>query len=145
MIVAVLSFFVIGGLAACKHRHGSCGFDEFDLEAAINRIASRLDLTETQKADLDQKAREVAEKAKFLQADRETRHQELANLIRQESIDQEEVDARINARMEKMKEMADFVSVRLVAFHSTLTPEQREKIAARVEEHASEGCRFGFR
>jgi hypothetical protein len=38
-----------------------------------------------------------------------------------------------------------FSADRLIAFHSTLTPEQREKIAVHIESRASGGCRFGFR
>lgn len=46
MIVIPLSaLFLIGGVAACKHGHHPGGFDEFDLTAATDRIASRLDLT----------------------------------------------------------------------------------------------------
>jgi Spy/CpxP family protein refolding chaperone len=146
MMIAILSIITMGGLVSCKYgRHGAFGFDEFDLEAAISRVASRLDLTETQKADLDQKVREIAEKAKSLHTDRETMRQELANLIRQASIDQAVVDELVTGKIENMKEMADFASVRLIEFHSTLTPEQRETIAERIEDHASAGCRFGFR
>ena len=82
VIVITLSVFIlIGGLAACKHGHHGGGFDEFDLAAATNRIASRLDLTESQKVDLEQIAGEIAEKAKAMHADHENRHQELADLI----------------------------------------------------------------
>jgi len=145
VLVVVLSLLLIGGLAACKHRRGPCGFDQFDLQAGINRVASRLDLTEEQKADLDQIAHEITEKARALQEVRSVRQQELANVVRQDSIDQAVVDEMISARFNEMREMVDFASVRLIAFHSNLTPEQREKIAQRIEDHAAEGCRFGFR
>jgi hypothetical protein len=51
----------------------------------------------------------------------------------------------IDQKMNQMREMADFAVERLIAFHGTLTPEQREKIATRIEEHGEGGCRFGFR
>ena len=74
MIVITLStLFLIGGVAACKHGHRPGGFDEFDLAAVTSRIASRLDLTESQKADLEQIAGEIAEKAKGMHADRASR------------------------------------------------------------------------
>lgn len=50
LIVSTLSvLFLIGGVAACKHGHRFGGFDEFDLAAATCRIASCLDLTESQR------------------------------------------------------------------------------------------------
>jgi len=146
IIVSTLSvLFLIGGVAACKHGHRPGGFDEFDLAAATNRIASRLDLTESQKSDLEQIAGEIAEKAKAMHADRENRHQELANLIRQDAIGRDVVDGLIDDKLARVREMADFAAPRLIAFHGTLTPEQREKIAAHIEDRLSNGCRFGWR
>lgn len=48
----------------------------------------------------------------------------------------------ITDKMEKMEDLAAFATDRLLAFHATLTPEQREKIAVHIEEHASSkrGC-----
>ena len=146
MIVTVIcALFLIGGVAACKHGHRTGGFDEFDLAAVTNRIASRLDLTESQKADLEQIAGEIAEKAKAMHADHAGRRQEIAGLIRQDTVDRDVVDGMIDDKLARVREMADFVAERLIAFHATLTPEQREKIAARIEDRSSSGCRFGWR
>jgi Spy/CpxP family protein refolding chaperone len=145
IVITLCALFLIGGIAACKHGHHPGGFDEFDLAAATDRIASRLDLTESQTADLKQIAGEIAEKAKAMHADHENRHQELANLIRQDAIAREVVDGLITDKMERLREMADFAAERLIAFHATLTPEQRETIATHIENRSSGGCRFGFR
>ncbi|WP_319408081.1 Spy/CpxP family protein refolding chaperone [uncultured Desulfosarcina sp.] len=145
IVITLCALFLIGGVAACKHGHHPGGFDEFDLAAATDRIASRLDLTETQTADLKQIAREIAEKARAMHADHESQHQELADLVRREAIDREEVDQLIDEKMAKIREMADYTAERLIAFHQDLTPEQREKIAAHIENHASGDCRFGWR
>jgi len=146
MIVITLStLFLIGGVAACKHGHRPGGFDEFDLAAVTNRIASRLDLTESQKADLEQIAGEIAEKAKGMHADHASRRQEIADLMRQDTVSRDVVDGLIDDKMARVKEMAYFAAERLIDFHSTLTPEQREKIATRIEDRSSGGCRFGWR
>ena len=146
MIVITLStLFLIGGVAACKHGYHPGGFDEFDLAAATDRIASRLDLTASQKTDLKQIAQEIAEKAKSMHADAATRHQELADLIRQDAIDGDVVDGLIADKIERLREVADFAAQRLIAFHATLTQEQREMIAAHLEKRSSTGCRFGRR
>ena len=145
IIITLCTFLLIGGVAACRHGHHPGGFDEFDLAAATDRIASRLDLTESQKADLEQIAREIAEKAKTMRADHETRRQEMAKLIRQDAIGRDVVDGLIAEKIEHIREMADYAAERLIAFHGTLTPEQRELIAAHIENRSSGGCRFGFR
>ncbi len=145
IVVTLSALFLIGGVAACKRGFHHGGFDEFDLSAATDRIASRLDLTESQKADLEKIAQEIAEKAKTMCADRETCRLELADLVRQESIDEKVVDQMITDKMAKMRELANFSAEQLIAFHATLTPEQREEIATRIEEHSSGGCRIGMR
>ena len=136
LFITVSSLFLVTGFTACRHGHQR-GFDEFDIEAATNRIASRLDLSETQKTELKTITTEIAAKAKQMHTDRQTRHQELADLVRQDAINRADVDQKIADKLEKMKEMADFATDRLIAFHATLTPEQREKVAAHIEEHAS--------
>ena len=146
VITVILSALVLmAGLTACKHGHRHHGFDEFDLAAATDRIAHRLDLTESQKADLERIAGQIAEKAKAMHADKKDRLQDFADLIRQDAIDKDTIDILIDAKMEKMQEMIDFAVPRLLAFHATLTPEQRDQIAARIEDHAADGCRFGSR
>lgn len=145
IIIPLSLLFLIGGVAACKRGYHAHSFDEFDLAAVTNRIASRLDLTESQKADLELMAAEIAEKVKDLHGDRAARHQEMADLVRQDTLDKATLDGLIDTKLQHMKEMADFVAERMIAFHATLTPEQRERVAAHIEDHSSGGCRFGFR
>ena len=140
LFITVSSLLLATGFTACRHGHHRGGFDEFDIEAATNRIASRLELDETQKADLKTIAAEFAAKAKEMRADRQARHQELAELVRQDAINRADVDQRIADRLANMKELADFAADRLIAFHATLTPEQREKVATRIEEHGEGRC-----
>lgn len=141
LIIILLSMFMVTGVVACKHHH-SRGFDEFDLEAAVNRIASRLELDESQKADLKKITTEIAAKAKEIHADREAHHKELADMVRQETISRDTVDQMIADKLEKIQIMADFAADRLIAFHETLTPEQREKVAKHIEEKSADRCRF---
>jgi Spy/CpxP family protein refolding chaperone len=145
VIITLSTLIVIGGVAACRHGHRSGSFDEFDLAAATDRIASRLDMTASQKADLKQMTQEMADEVKAMHAAHENRHQELADLVRQDAIGRDVVDQLIADKLSKMKEMADFAAERLIAFHATLTPEQREMIATRIEKRSSNGCRFGWR
>jgi uncharacterized membrane protein len=141
LIIILLSMFMVTGVVACKHHH-SRGFDEFDLEAGVNRIASRLDLDESQKADLKKITTEIAAKAKEMHGDREAHHKELADLVRQETISRDTVDRMVADKIDRMQMMVDFAADRLIPFHATLTVEQREKIAKHMEETSANRCRF---
>ena len=145
IVITLSTLFLIGGVVACKHGFRFGGFDEFDLAAVTNRIASRLDLTESQKADLEQITGEIAEKAKGMHADHASRRQEIADLVRQDTVGKDVVDGLVDDKLARVREMAHFAAERLIAFHGTLTPEQREKIAAHIEDRSSGGCRFGWR
>ncbi|KPJ75994.1 MAG: hypothetical protein AMJ54_13350 [Deltaproteobacteria bacterium SG8_13] len=142
LFLTLSSLFLVTGFTACRHGYHRSGFDEFDIEAATNRIASRLELSETQTADLKAITAEIAAKAKEMHADREARHRELAALVRQETIRRDEVSRMVDDKLQKMQELADFAADRLVTFHATLTPEQREKTAELIEEHSSNRCGF---
>ena len=135
LIGTLFSVLLVSGLAACKHGGHFNGFDEFDQEAVVNRVASRLDFNDSQKAEFRAIVNEFAARAKALHADRQARHRELADLVRQETVSRETVDHMIAEKFDRMKELADLAADRLVAFHTTLTPEQREKLAAHIEDH----------
>ena len=140
VFITLISFFLAAGFAACRHGYHHSGFDKFDLEAAVNRIAYRLDLSESQKVELRGISAEIAAKAKELHTDHEARHQELADLVRQETISRDEVDRIVEDKLNRIVEMTDFVADRLIIFHAALTPEQREKIAEHIETHTGSGC-----
>ena len=144
-IIAVGTLFLIGVLMSCKRGYHCGGFDEFDLAAATDRIAACLELTRTQKTDLERIAKEIVDKAKAMRSEQEAGHQTLADLIRQDTVDRETVDQLIANKLEHAKELSDFAAERLIAFHGTLTPQQREKVATHIEKHSSVGCRFGWR
>jgi Spy/CpxP family protein refolding chaperone len=137
-LISILSSFVLlTGVAACRHGHHHGGFDEFDIEAISKRIVHRLDLSESQKTQLEALIIEIANEAKKLRADHNTRHQELADLVRQDTIERETVDRMMAEKFDRMQTLVDLVADRLIGFHATLTPEQREKVAEQIEEHAA--------
>jgi Spy/CpxP family protein refolding chaperone len=135
-IIAVVTLFLLltAGIAASGHGWFGGRLDEFDVDAAVNRIASRLDFTESQRVELGEIAADIVEKVKEILGNREERHRELADLIRRETIEHETVDRMATERAAKMQELTDFALPRLIDFHGALTPEQREKIAVYIEE-----------
>ncbi len=135
IITIVLSFILIIGAAAC--RHGQRGvIDKFTLEAASRRISYQLDLNEFQKVQLENIIAEVVNEAEKMRADHESRRQEVVNLVLQETIDRESVDRMVAERFDRIQTMIDLFADRLIDFHATLTPEQREKAAEQIQELA---------
>jgi uncharacterized membrane protein len=94
---------------------------------------------------LERLAGEVAEQAKIMREERDACRQEVADLVRQDTIQPEVVNAMVAEKIAKIQIMADFVTLRLTAFHKTLTPEQREKVAGLIENFTPGGFRFAMR
>jgi Spy/CpxP family protein refolding chaperone len=145
IFVVLGAVIIMGGLAACKPGFHHRGFDRFDVAAMTGRVAWMLDLTADQKVELERLAGEVAEQAKIMREERDACRQEVADLVRQDTIQPEVVDAMVAEKIAKMQTMADFVTVRLMEFHKILTPEQREKIAGQIENFTPGGFRFAMR
>jgi len=110
-----------------RHSHGH------KAEFIVDYISETLDLNDSQQAQLDQIKDELMEKAKLMHADKASMHAELVAQLRSEEIDQELVKAKIAEHRAKMDEIVDLIVVRLSEFHKTLTPEQKEKLIAKIE------------
>jgi Spy/CpxP family protein refolding chaperone len=68
-----------------------------------------------------------------MHADKASMHEELVVQLRSEEIDQVRVKDLIAEHRAKMDEIVDLVVTRLSEFHQTLTPEQKEKLVAKIE------------
>ncbi len=82
---------------------------------------------------MDQIKDELLTKAQQMHADKESMHEELVAQLRSEEIDQGRVKEVIAERRAQMDEIVDLIVVRLAEFHKTLTPEQKEKLIAKIE------------
>jgi Spy/CpxP family protein refolding chaperone len=102
-------------------------------EFMVDYIAETLDLNDQQKAQLDDIKEEFLAKAIEMHAKREAMHAELMAELRKAEIDQERMKALISQKHEQMAEMMDLAVVRLAEFHRTLTPDQKEKLVAKLE------------
>ena len=123
MLISGLAMF--SGCRRNSHGHKA--------EFMVDYISEALDLNESQQAQLDQIKDELMAKAKGMHADKESMHEELVTQLRSEEIDQARVKAVIAEHRAKMDEIIDLVVVRLAEFHKTLTPEQKEKLIAKIE------------
>ena len=99
----------------------------------VDYVSETLDLNESQKEHLDQIKDELLEKGMQMRADKAAMHSELVSQLRREEIDQESLKAMVTEHRVKLEEMIDLAIVKLAEFHKTLTPEQREKLVAKLE------------
>ena len=118
----------IAGLSGCR-RHSHAHKAEF----MVDYISETLDLTEGQQEQLNQIKDEVMAEAKEMHANKESMHAELVAQLRSEEIDQALVKAKIAEHRAKMDQIIDLLVVRIAEFHKTLTPEQKEKLVAKLE------------
>jgi Spy/CpxP family protein refolding chaperone len=102
-------------------------------EFMVDYIAETLDLTDSQREQLDGIKEEFIAKAQEMHASKEAMHDEFMAELRKETIDQQRIKELISQKREQMAEIMDLAVVRLAEFHKTLSPEQREKLVEKIE------------
>jgi Spy/CpxP family protein refolding chaperone len=130
LYLSLIAFLLlsVAGFAGCR-RHSPDQKAEF----MVDYVSEALDLNEHQQARLDQIKDELLEKGVQMRADRGTMHSELITQLRREEIDQDRLKSMVTEHRVKMEELIDLAIVKLAEFHKTLTPEQREKLVAKLE------------
>ncbi len=103
------------------------------VEFMVDYIAETLDLTDPQREQLDGIKEEFIAKAQEMHENKAAMHAEFLAELRKAEIDQEKVKDLIAQKRAQMDEIINLTVVRLAEFHSTLTPEQREKLVAKLE------------
>ena len=126
-LIAVL-LLSVAGFAGCR-RHSPDQKAEF----MMDYVSETLDLNEGQKAHLGQIKDELLEKGVQMRADKAAMHSELITQLRSEEIDQGRLKSMVTEHKVKMEELIDLGIEKLAEFHKTLTPEQREKLVAKLE------------
>ena len=130
LTIALICVFISGALifTGCRS-HSPHGKVEF----MVDYIAETLDLTDPQRDQLDDIKEEFIAKAQEMHAQKEVMHAKFMEELRKAEIDQEKVKDLIAQKRAQMDEIIDLAMVRLVEFHQTLSPEQREKLVAKLE------------
>jgi Spy/CpxP family protein refolding chaperone len=128
--IALICVFISAALlfTGCRS-HSPEGKAEF----MVDYIAETLDLNDGQRAQLDGVKEEFLAKVRKMHAKKEAMHDEFMAELRKEEIDQQRMKELISQKQEQMAEIMDLAVVRLAEFHRTLTPDQREKLVAKLE------------
>jgi len=137
----VLIFFSgLGILSGCGHRS-----PEKRAEWMTEKIASRLELNEAQKSQLNSFRDELLDKRRELHKSRMVIKDELINQLGHEKIDQEYLKEVIKKEEARLDETISLFVERLAEFHGSLTPEQRGKLIGLAKEwegHEKKYCRY---
>lgn len=93
-----------------------------------------LDLTEDQEKQLQGIREELIAEAELLRKDREQMHDTLKKQISGEVMDREVMRQLVTDHRKAMKPLIDLAIDRIAEFHAGLTPEQRDKLLAKLEK-----------
>jgi Spy/CpxP family protein refolding chaperone len=130
LIIATIGVFIAVALLLSGCRPDS---DQHKAEFMVDYIAETLDLTDQQRVQLEGIKEEFVAKAEILRADRKAMHDAFMVELRKEEIDPQRLKELIAQKQAQMSEIFDLAVTRLAEFHRTLTPEQREKLVAKLE------------
>ena len=112
---------------ACKEHHPKGAF-------MLDYFTEALDLTAEQQESLTEIRSEIMEKVEAMHEDKTQMRETLKEQLTAETIDKEVVRGLIADHRSRMDEVIDLAVDRLAAFHGELTPEQRDKLTAKLEK-----------
>ena len=104
-----------------------------------DRIAYKLDLTDEQKVKLDAVKDEIMKNRETMHQDRLQHLPQVKELVTADTLDTLAIKELIQAKVNRVKSLSDPVLEKLVAFHASLTPEQKQKIADFLEKNKDRG------
>ncbi|MEA1912590.1 MAG: Spy/CpxP family protein refolding chaperone [candidate division WOR-3 bacterium] len=105
----------------------------------INRFSRDVNLTDEQEAAINKIKDEILAKQKEAREEarknRDKLKNEIITLVKSDKIDKEQIQKilRNEEVIREKREMDDFLAEKLLQIHDLLTPEQREKIAKKIE------------
>ena len=123
--VFILAALVFNGCRSHSANHKA--------EFMVDYIAETLDLSDAQRAQLDEIKEEFLAKAKEMHAKKEAMHTEFKAELLKDEIDQQRMKELMAQKREQMTEIMDLAVLRMAEFHKTLSVEQKEKLVAKLE------------
>jgi Spy/CpxP family protein refolding chaperone len=132
LIALTATTVLVGGLAACSHRHGHGNMTEADMtemrERVITKAERELSLDAAQKAKLGLLADALQAQRKALMADGKPPRAELQALVAGPSFDRARAQALIDAKTGAVRDKAPAVVTAMADFYDSLQPAQQQKL-----------------
>ena len=142
-ILMALTLLLVGGSVLHAHLKPLWGHGGFSHEEHADwirgRLTKELDLDASQQQELETIARDLLEKGGRLHELRSTAGGEMLTILRSESVDPQGIERLVNQHQEQIGEFITTAGHRLTDFVSLLNPDQRQRLAKLIEDHAE--CR----
>jgi Spy/CpxP family protein refolding chaperone len=133
-ILALLAIFVLASGCSCGRSHSI----ENRATRITDRTSKELDLSESQKTELNQIKDEIIKKFKSKESVERRREirTALSAMIKEDSLTKEKLMALHQKQEEGQKEMRELLMDKFIQFHKVLTPDQRMKLTTLFEKFA---------
>ncbi len=133
--ILIFGFLVSVLVPGCRPRYHSMSQADRQAIWVVDKISDELDLTDAQKTVVNRITGEVLAKRADFKGLYMGAADEVLGQIKSDKIDQDALNVSFQEREQKFKELRLFVIAKFAEFHGTLTPEQRSKLAARLEQY----------
>lgn len=138
-IVLVLSL-IVGGSLLYAHVGAPWGSGFGSHEEQVAMVASyltkKLDLDATQQQELDSITQKLLADGKAFHEMRNNDRQEVVGILRADTMDMQHIQLLQGRHKEMLNDFVSELGDRLVEFVKILTPEQRQRLATLIENHA---------
>lgn len=145
-IAVAVALLVIAG-AGVAVAHGKRATPEQRVERLVARVTRELALDAGQKEQLGKLVAEFQPVVQQLHTSREATREKLGIQLEAGEVDTEALKSAMHDNLGALQKSADLFIERLAAFHATLTPAQKTKVAEKFEKLADwrdgEGCMDG--
>ncbi|MBN2009057.1 Spy/CpxP family protein refolding chaperone [candidate division KSB1 bacterium] len=131
IVVGVMLFS--GCSRHCRPFHGRMS-SERKTKWVVRKISRELKLNDEQKQNLETMIRDIHSKMEVLHMEKGTMLTVLTDEVQKDSIDADVLNNFFTDRETDFKEIRSYAIDKLVEFHKTLTPEQRQKLAEKMQE-----------
>jgi Spy/CpxP family protein refolding chaperone len=113
----------------------------------IQKFSESLDLTEAQKAKVEEIKKEIADKNEQARNERKDEGKEVDEAFKKElskdKFDPAVINKLLDQKVQKREDQRRFMVAELAKFHAMLTPEQKKKLAGIIKEMGPEPKKDG--
>ena len=139
IITVSVGVLMLMALSACSHgRHSRSG--SWD-KLMSNRISRELDLDASQRAALDLVVQDMVELRNDMSARQPRVIGEMRSILTRQDLEVETLDRFLDRSFSDVQEVREGILEHFVAFHRTLSAEQKVKLVEHLENASQRGCR----
>ncbi len=146
LIGLTLALLFVANSVSAWGRRGSHDLEDIKSHAEhfVDRALARLDATDEQSAAIQSIVTAAIDDLHGARGDTQAGHQELRDLILADSIDRGAIEQFRQSHMQRADEMSRIVANGLADIMDILTPQQRQELEARFDEHHGRHGRHGW-